>query len=356
GYCYHRCMATKSGAARAKVRPRRGVAKATLAARAVFVIMPFTATPSRTDADLREFFNTNIKARIESDATLAFRYSVMRSDDTFNITERIIHDLYDAHVVICDLSGHTANPNVMYELGVRLAITNKPVILIREASPENRRIFDIQGFYAHEYSPTRYRELEDHLIQKLRKFESGEEVYESPVLKVLHHNPSLVAKVKSERTAGILRMVVEGVTGTDAMVELVVDRFLAAEANVESASGTNTVAVLLREMPRLSMLEWSRLVVQPRLFPALQTFLSEPLLSGLLPDDEEKRIGEAISKYYNMYFAVESAWARSKFDVVTGFFLESFRVSVMLDFVADSLVQDDEGMRKAARANAMELA
>lgn len=115
--------------------------------RIVFVIMPFTSTPSRSESDLTEFFQTNLRLPVEQNrGELAFRYSVRRSDDSFNITERIIHDLYDADVVICDLSGINANPNVMYELGVRLAITNKPVILIRESSPETRESLISKAF------------------------------------------------------------------------------------------------------------------------------------------------------------------------------------------------------------------
>jgi hypothetical protein len=80
----------------------------------------------------------------------------------------IVSDLYTADIVLCDLSGVSANPNVMYELGVRVSVTNKPVILFRELAEENRKIFDIQGFYAFEYDPKRYRELEEHIIEKLR--------------------------------------------------------------------------------------------------------------------------------------------------------------------------------------------
>jgi len=142
----------------------------------VFVIMPFSRTPTRDAADLTEFFQTNLKERIEAETSFKYRYVVSRSDDTFNITKKIIRDLYTADVVLCDLSGNEANPNVMYELGVRLAISNAPVILFREANKDNRRIFDIDGFYIEEYEVTKYRPLGDYIVRKLKRFEDGRNV------------------------------------------------------------------------------------------------------------------------------------------------------------------------------------
>jgi len=139
---------------------RKKVAHIDKETRTVFVIMPFAHTPTRNKGDLTEFFQTNIKDRIEGDTSLKYRYVVSRSDDTFNITQKIIRDLYTADIVLCDLSGKEANPNVMYELGVRLGISDRPVILFREASKDNQRIFDIDGFHIQEYEITRYRLLD----------------------------------------------------------------------------------------------------------------------------------------------------------------------------------------------------
>lgn len=146
--------------------------------------MPFTTSPSRDKDQLTSFFENNIKRPIEN-SSLQYSYDVHRSGDAFNITDRIIKDLYDADVVVADLSGRRPNPNVMYELGVRLSISDKPVILIREADAQNLDVFDISSFYIFSYDPLRYSKLETHLIDKLARFESGEEVYRSPVREVL---------------------------------------------------------------------------------------------------------------------------------------------------------------------------
>ena len=167
--------------------------------RSLFVIMPFGHTETRNAADLSEYFNTNLKARIEGDTSLKFRYVVERSADAFNISQDIIRRLHSADVVIADLSGVIPNANVMYELGVRLALTHKPVILVREENKKNRKIFDIAGFHTFEYSVARYRELEEYVVGKLQAFDRGEESFSSPVLRALLSEPDLVAEMSRSR-------------------------------------------------------------------------------------------------------------------------------------------------------------
>ncbi len=89
----------------------------------------------------------------------------------------------------------------MYELGVRLALSHKPVILMRENHADNRNVFDITGFYAHSYDPYKYPDLQKHLIEKIRRFETGEEVYESPILKVIGGNAALQHSALRELTS-----------------------------------------------------------------------------------------------------------------------------------------------------------
>lgn len=55
---------------------------------------------------------------------------VSHADDVGVIHKRIIQNLYDNPIVICDVSGK--NPNVMFELGMRLAF-DKPTIIIKDA-------------------------------------------------------------------------------------------------------------------------------------------------------------------------------------------------------------------------------
>lgn len=54
---------------------------------------------------------------------------VSNADDAGIIQKRIIQNLYENPVVVCDVSGK--NPNVMFELGMRLAF-DKPTIIIKD--------------------------------------------------------------------------------------------------------------------------------------------------------------------------------------------------------------------------------
>lgn len=46
--------------------------------------MPFSETPMRNRDSLTEFFNINLKERIENDTTVQCDYVVSRSDDVFD--------------------------------------------------------------------------------------------------------------------------------------------------------------------------------------------------------------------------------------------------------------------------------
>jgi hypothetical protein len=54
---------------------------------------------------------------------------VSDADDVGIIQKRIIQNLYDNPIVVCDVSGK--NPNVMFELGLRLAF-DKPTVIVKD--------------------------------------------------------------------------------------------------------------------------------------------------------------------------------------------------------------------------------
>jgi hypothetical protein len=54
---------------------------------------------------------------------------VSESDEAGIIHKRIIQNLYDNPIVVCDVSGK--NPNVMFELGLRLAF-DKPTVIVKD--------------------------------------------------------------------------------------------------------------------------------------------------------------------------------------------------------------------------------
>ena len=54
---------------------------------------------------------------------------VSDSDDSGVIQKRIVQNIYSADIVVCDVSGK--NPNVMFELGMRLAF-DKPTVIVKD--------------------------------------------------------------------------------------------------------------------------------------------------------------------------------------------------------------------------------
>lgn len=54
---------------------------------------------------------------------------VSAADDVGVIQKRIIQNVYDNEIVVCDVSGK--NPNVMFELGLRLAF-DKPTVIVKD--------------------------------------------------------------------------------------------------------------------------------------------------------------------------------------------------------------------------------
>lgn len=58
---------------------------------------------------------------------------VSHSEDIGIIQKRIIQNVYSADMIICDVSGK--NPNVMFELGMRLAF-DKPTVIIKDDKTE----------------------------------------------------------------------------------------------------------------------------------------------------------------------------------------------------------------------------
>jgi hypothetical protein len=90
------------------------------------IIMPISAIDGCSEShwsDVHEILNEAIEdAGFEANL-------VSNADDVGIIQKRIIQNLYDNPVVVCDVSGK--NPNVMFELGMRLAF-DRPTIIVKD--------------------------------------------------------------------------------------------------------------------------------------------------------------------------------------------------------------------------------
>lgn len=103
-----------------------------------FVIMPFSERqPNRSEGYFDELFESLIKPAAEN---AGFDVYTANKDGSDVIQSTIINELMDADIVVADLTDH--NPNVLFELGLRMA-EEKPVAIIK--SQDTGRIFDVDN-------------------------------------------------------------------------------------------------------------------------------------------------------------------------------------------------------------------
>lgn len=112
-------------------------------ARACGIVMPISATPTHSAehwAAVKELIE-----RAARDAGFNPK-AVWVAGDTDAITVRIVSQIVSAPMIVCDITDH--NPNVMFELGLRLS-AKFPTIIIREEG--TKMPFDIADFEAIDY-------------------------------------------------------------------------------------------------------------------------------------------------------------------------------------------------------------
>lgn len=311
--------------------------------RAIFVIMPFTSTPKRNKEQLTAFFRDHLKPAIER-GRFSYKYTVTRSDDTFNITEKIITDVYNADIVICDLSGKESNPNVMYELGMRLALTHKPVILIREANEDNRTIFDIGGFFAHPYDPLTYAPLLDHIKSKIKKLEAGEETYRSPVLTLLEQDNPLLVKLSTWRAREKLRFLKHGV---QAMLQLFSTHLAIylEEKGVEFDLGNTTNDVIPninKERETFEKIDLSAFHCSLSSQPMIDAYLAEQFLNNIAPAEVVAPFTLHLISFHAHYFAMDLLYYRWSPLYMYMFFGETQILLSMIDVALASVSKATE--------------
>ncbi|MDR4484951.1 MAG: hypothetical protein R3B95_17390 [Nitrospirales bacterium] len=132
-----------------------------------FVIMPFV------ERDLKHspgFFAEVLRSLI-TPAAKASQFTVKTANRQGSdlIQSTIINDLIEADLVIADLTEH--NPNVMFELGMRMA-EDKPVVLIKAQG--TGPLFDVDNMLrVFEYSPNLWQTTVEKDMPNLRDFIKG---------------------------------------------------------------------------------------------------------------------------------------------------------------------------------------
>ncbi|RTX71306.1 hypothetical protein CD117_12410 [Mammaliicoccus sciuri] len=93
------------------------------------LIMPISGDSIYTEEHWR-----NMKKIFEDVLNLSteFKYNlkiVSEKDDVGILQDNIVNGIYESDIIICDVSGR--NPNVMFELGMRIAF-DKPVVIVKD--------------------------------------------------------------------------------------------------------------------------------------------------------------------------------------------------------------------------------
>lgn len=318
----------------------------------IFVIMPFVKTPTRNDSDLDEFFRTNIRDCNERNENYQFTYEVKRSDKSFNITDQLIKDLYSSDIVLCDLSGTRANPNVMYELGVRLSITNKPAILFREEHDENERIFDINTYYCFNYKVSQYRKLENYITETLLKYEENQYSFESPIHQILQSHPDIVRRVNAKRSTNILKGVRSACRGIISSLSATFSWYLLDHVKLPKDtalkfSNPNTFSEKFKEnRDLLENLDYSKMEFNLNIHPAFYTFIAESPLHGLFDEYLVERMDIIFNTFYNNFWLTPLSFNRIRFNVIATLVSMTRSIEYISICAYEYLISDNEREKK----------
>lgn len=128
------------------------------------IIMPIASMDGYPESHWTDV--KRILASAIQDAGFAARI-VSESDDIGVIHQRIVQNLYDNPMIVCDISGR--NANVMFELGLRLAF-DKPTIIVKD--DETKYSFDTSVIEHLTYpKDLRYHSIENFKIELKKKIE-----------------------------------------------------------------------------------------------------------------------------------------------------------------------------------------
>jgi len=98
---------------------------------------------------------------------------VSESEEAGIIQKRIVQNIFNSDVIVCDVSGK--NPNVMFELGMRLAF-DKPTVVVKDSKTDYS--FDTSPFehlcYPRDLRFSKIIEFKDALSKKIKAAKDGD--------------------------------------------------------------------------------------------------------------------------------------------------------------------------------------
>lgn len=174
-------------------------------AKLCYVIMPFSKTKTCTEDEWTDIFESIINPAVEG-AGLGYR--CLRSEATTgNIIKKVVNSLYQANVVIADLTDQ--NPNVFYELGVRHTLKKRTIMIAqrRKDIPS-----DLHGYASHPYkwkTTQQKGELTKKLRRLLQHIEEDTDRSDNPVADFLHERSIRILQFQQDENSRKLRALIE---------------------------------------------------------------------------------------------------------------------------------------------------
>ena len=162
------------------------------------IVMPISAVDGCDESHWTDVYDILSEAIEEAgfDANL-----VSHADDVGIIHKRIIQNLYDNPVVVCDVSGK--NPNVMFELGMRLAF-DKPTIIVKDEKTSYS--FDTSAIEHLEYPRdlrfSRIIEFKEKLTEKIKATYEKAKSDSTYTTFLKHFGEFTVAKLDKKEVSG----------------------------------------------------------------------------------------------------------------------------------------------------------
>ncbi|MBS4720962.1 hypothetical protein J4G62_11925 [Aeromonas caviae] len=202
---------------------------------------------------------------------------VSNADDAGIIHKRIIQNLYDNPVVVCDVSGK--NPNVMFELGMRLAF-DKPTIIIKD--DRTSYSFDTSSIEHLEYPRdlrfSKINEFKEKLSQKIKATYSKSTTDENYTTFLKHFGEFTVAKIEKKEVSGQEFIIDELKNIRLAMRRLERSNFRdTSENDVIMSNSRSTFNICLKSKPQSAINKAMRVAES---HPAIESIFIEELGAG----------------------------------------------------------------------------
>jgi hypothetical protein len=184
--------------------------------RDAFVIMPFSATPSCSEAEWTDIFENIFQPALHE-----VGYTCERAQPGLgSLPKSIVDRLRNAHVVLADLTDR--NANVFYELGVRHALSKRTIIVTQD---ESHVPSDLRGYWFTVYGqkPGQVKKFKQQIQALIQQIEAAPDANDSPVSDYLDHENLSVSRVVNAENIRKLTALYTETTGNREALKVQID-------------------------------------------------------------------------------------------------------------------------------------